>query len=194
MSCKGKTALITGAGGGLGRTIAEELLAQGANIVICDINEELLADFDEKVASSNKDRTLALKCNITDDSAIDTLFAEIEKKFGALDILVNSAGMMDKFDAAGDVERSWWDRVIALNLTAPTMVTQRAVKLMKKGSIVNISSIAGIRGFSSGRSISVSDMDLTSRVLMSLRGRCCIHCVKAWTHRPHEEYCCFLWT
>lgn len=94
--------------------------------------------------------------NITDDAAIDKLFAEVEKKFGALDILVNSAGMMDKFDPAGDVERGWWDRVIALNLTAPTMMTQRAVnaflKAEKKGSIVNIASIAGFRGFTSGTS------------------------------------------
>ena len=124
--------------------------------------------------------------NITDDTAIDKLFAEAEKKFGALDVLVNCAGMMDKFDPAGQLERGWWDRVIALNLTAPTMMTQvrrssiihdrytsrgcnvhlgvcmanmltwnqRAVNAMlkagKKGSIVNIASIAGFRGFTSG--------------------------------------------
>lgn len=61
---------------------------------------------------------------------------------------------MDRFDPAGEVERKMWDRVIALNLTAPTFVTKRAVSLMIKheikGSIVNICSIAGIRGFTSG--------------------------------------------
>ena len=154
MSCKGKTALVTGACGGLGRSIAEEFLAQGANVVVCDINKDLIADFNEKVASSNKDRTLVLECNITDDSAIDSLFAETEKKFGCLDYLVNNAGMMDKFDPVGELDRSWWDRVIALNLTAPTMTSKRAVNMMikagKKGSIVNIASIAGFRGFTSG--------------------------------------------
>ena len=118
--------LLGGAAGGLGRSIAEEFLAQGANIVVCDINKELIADFNEKVANSHSDRTLVLECectalssiirmietsnafsvvrtcaellagNITDDAAIDKLFAETEKKFGALDILVNSAGMMGK--------------------------------------------------------------------------------------------------
>ena len=67
---------------------------------------------------------------------------------------------MDKFDPAGEVERSWWDKVIALNLTAPTMMTQRAVnsilKAGKKGSIVNIASIAGFRGFTSGVAYTVS--------------------------------------
>ena len=62
--------------------------------------------------------------------------------------------MMDRFDPAGELERSMWDRVIALNLTAPTMVTKRAVNSMLKrevkGSIVNIASIAGFRGFTSG--------------------------------------------
>jgi hypothetical protein len=98
---------------------------------------------------------LVLDYNVTDDSAIDKLFAEAEKKFGYIDYLVNSAGMMDKFDPVGELERSWWDRVIALNLTAPTMMTQRAVNMMikagKKGSIVNIASIAGFRGFTSGK-------------------------------------------
>jgi hypothetical protein len=124
MSCKGKTALITGACGGLGKSIAEEFLAEGANIVVCDINKDLIADFNNAVASKEPNRTLVLDCNVTDDSAIDKLFAEAEKKFGCLDYLVNSAGMMDKFDPVGDLERTWWDRVIALNLTAPTMMTQ----------------------------------------------------------------------
>jgi NAD(P)-dependent dehydrogenase (short-subunit alcohol dehydrogenase family) len=120
------TEWLAGAAGGLGRSIAEEFLAQGANIVVCDINKELIADFNEKVAKSHSDRSLVLECeymatcsiiriieisdtslvgkicteflvgNITDDAAIDKLFAEAEKKFGALDILVNSAGMMGK--------------------------------------------------------------------------------------------------
>lgn len=61
---------------------------------------------------------------------------------------------MDRFDPAGDVERSAWDRVISVNLTAPTMITQRAVKMFlkndTKGVIVNIASIAGFRGFANG--------------------------------------------
>ena len=154
MSFKQKTALVTGACGGLGRAIAERFLREGANVVVCDINKELIVDFKEKVSVAYPECTLVLESDITDDSVLDDLFAEAEKKFGHLDFVVNSAGMMDKFDPAGDVDRKMWDRVIALNLTAPAMITQRAVKgFLKhgtKGSIVNIASIAGVRGFTCG--------------------------------------------
>ena len=142
MSSKGKTAIISGGCGGLGRSIAEEFLAQGANIVICDINSQLIRDFNEQVASKAQDRTLVLELNITDESQIDKLFAETEQRFGCPDYLINSAGMMDKFDPVGDLDRRWWDRVIALNLTAPMSMSNRAVNAMlkaeKKGAIVNI--------------------------------------------------------
>ena len=154
MSCKGKTALVTGAGGGLGRAIAEAFLIEGANVVVCDINEELRNDFKEKVSAAYTGCTLVLDTNVTKDSALDDMFAKAEKTFGPLDYVINSAGMMDKFDPVGDMDRSWWDRVIALNLTAPAMITKRAINMMmkagKKGSIVNIASIAGERGFTSG--------------------------------------------
>lgn len=155
-----KTALITGAAGGLGRAIAEQFLLEGANVVVCDINQELIADFKGKVSAAYPECTLVLETNITDDAAIDSLFAEAEKMFGKVDYVVNSAGMMDRFDPAGDLERTLWDRVIALNLTAPTMITKRAVNSMikheVKGSIVNIASVAAFRGFTSGAAYTVS--------------------------------------
>lgn len=67
---------------------------------------------------------------------------------------------MDKFDPAGDMERNAWDRVIALNLTAPAMIIKRAVNLMikteTKGALVNIASIAGTRGFTNGAAYTAS--------------------------------------
>ncbi|KAK3722882.1 hypothetical protein LTR37_002027 [Vermiconidia calcicola] len=160
MAHKDKTALVTGAAGGLGRAIAEEFLRQGANVIICDINKDLVSDFKEKVSAAYPECTLVLDCNITDDAAIDDMFEQGEKKFGKIDYVVNNAGIMDRFDPAGEVERKMWDRVIALNLTAPTFVTKRAVSLMIKheikGSIVNICSIAGIRGFTSGAAYTAS--------------------------------------
>ena len=154
MSFKDKTTLVTGACGGLGRAIAEAFLAEGADVVVCDINKELISDFKEKVSAAYPERTLVLDLDITKDSAIDDMFEQAEKKYGNIHFVINSAGRMDRFDPAGELERSWWDSVIALNLTAPTMVTKRAVNSMLKngvkGSIVNIASIAGFRGFTSG--------------------------------------------
>lgn len=160
MSFTGKTALITGACGGLGKAIAEAFLSEGAQIVVCDINKDLIADFNQTVASAHADRTLVLETNITDDSALDDLFAQALSKFGHLDCVINSAGVMDDFSPAGDMSRATWEKVIGVNLTAPTMITQRAVNHMRetgiKGAIVNIASIAAVRGYTAGCAYTVS--------------------------------------
>lgn len=157
---KGKTGLVTGGCGGLGRAIAEAFLDEGANVVVCDINKDLITEFNEKVATPNADRVLVLQLDLTDESAQDDIFKQAIEKFGQLDLVANSAGVMDDFSPAGDMSRGMWDKVIAVNLTAPTMITQRAVKHMMekniKGAIVNIASIAGTRGFTAGCAYTVS--------------------------------------
>lgn len=151
-----KIALITGACGGLGRAIAEAFLLAGANVIVCDINADLIADFKEKVSAAYPECTLVLQADITKDETIDEMFAKGEEMFGGVDVVVNSAGRVDRFDAVAELERGVWDKVIALNLTAPAMVSGRAIKRWleegRKGCIVNIASIAGFRGFSCGRS------------------------------------------
>lgn len=154
MAHQGKTVLVTGGAGGLGRVVAEHFFSIGANVVICDINQKLLADFNDKVSSVDPDRTLAVETDITSETALDVLFERIEAKFGHLDYAINNAGIGDFFDPAGSVELDQWSRVIALNLTAPTFVTKRAVNLMLKtqvkGAIVNVASVAAFKGFASG--------------------------------------------
>ncbi|KAM0712610.1 hypothetical protein Q7P35_000056 [Cladosporium inversicolor] len=155
-----KTALVTGGCGGLGRAIAEAFLRAGANVVVCDINAELIADFKEKVSSAYPECTLAMQADITNDAAIEEVFAQGEKLLGGLDFVINCAGRIDRFDAVAEMERQTWDKVIALNLTAPAIVSGRAIKQWlkegKKGSIVNIASIAGVRGFTSGAAYTAS--------------------------------------
>ncbi|KAK4545510.1 hypothetical protein LTR36_002860 [Oleoguttula mirabilis] len=157
---RGKTALVTGACGGLGRAIAERFLQQGANVVVCDIDVKLIDDFKAKVAAAYPECVLTLNVDVTSDEALDDMFQQAEKMFGHLDYVVNSCGIMDKFDPAGDMDRATWDRVIAVNLTAPAMVTKLAVTGMlkhgTKGAIVNIASIAGVRGFTSGAAYTAS--------------------------------------
>ncbi|CAK4031683.1 Bacilysin biosynthesis oxidoreductase [Lecanosticta acicola] len=157
---RGKTVLVTGGAGGLGRAIAEAFVESGASVVICDINRKLLDDFQEKVVLANPDRVLAIESDITSETALDDLFSQAEKKFGAFDWVVNSAGLCDKFDPAGDLERAEYDKIIAVNLTAPTFITKRAVnkflKNEKKGSIVNIASVASFRGFANGAAYTIS--------------------------------------
>lgn len=91
---KGKTALITGACGGLGRTTAETFLLLGANVVVCDINDQLIEDFKQSVSSAYPECTLVLKCDITNDAALDDMFGQAEKKFGHVDFVVNNAASL----------------------------------------------------------------------------------------------------
>ncbi|WPG97288.1 putative short chain dehydrogenase/oxidoreductase [Acrodontium crateriforme] len=155
MAHKGKTALVTGIGSGLGQVIAETMLKNEINLVGCEINSASIADFKAKIAAAYPNATsLLVECDVTSSSALDDLFAQAEKTFGKVDYIVNSAGIMDKFDPVGDMDEQMWERVMAVNATAPAMITKRAVNLMiktsTKGSIVNICSIAGFRGFSAG--------------------------------------------
>lgn len=141
-------------GGGLGRAIAEHFLHEGANVCVCDVNEQLIADFKDKVAAAYPECVLTLRVDVTSEAALDDMFEQAEKMFAHIDYVVNNAGVMDKFEAVGDVKKDTWDRVLAINLTAPSMVTKRAVNMMlkhgTKGSIVNIASVAGVRGFAAG--------------------------------------------
>jgi NAD(P)-dependent dehydrogenase (short-subunit alcohol dehydrogenase family) len=88
-----KTALITGAAGGLGRAIAERFLQDGANVVICDVNDKLIEEFKQNVSAAYPECTLVLKANVTDDAALDELFEQAEKTFGHLDYVVNNCGV-----------------------------------------------------------------------------------------------------
>ncbi|KAI5370847.1 putative short-chain dehydrogenase/reductase SDR, NAD(P)-binding domain superfamily [Septoria linicola] len=161
MGHEGKTVLVTGGGGGLGRAIAENFIAVGSNVVICDINQSLLDDFSKKNSS---EKVLAIKSDVTSESELDDLFAQAEKKFGTFDYIINSAGVIDKFNPAGTMPRSEWDRCIAVNLTAPMSITKRAVngflKDNKKGSIVNIASVASFKGFANGAAYTASKAGL----------------------------------
>lgn len=116
----------------------------------------MIADFKDKVAAAYPECVLTLKIDVTSDEALDDMFEQAEKMFGQVDYVVNSCGIMDRFDPAGDTDRALWDRVIAINLTAPAMVTKRAVNGMLKhglkGAIVNIASTSSFKGFTAGMS------------------------------------------
>jgi len=101
MAHKGKTVLITGACGGLGRTTAERFLAEGANVVVCDVNKDLIADFEEKVAAAHSGRTLVLLVDVTSDAALDDMFEQAEKTFGRLDYVVSVSRAEHNAGSAG---------------------------------------------------------------------------------------------
>lgn len=149
----GKTCLVTGGGGGLGKAIATKFLEAGGNVVICDINEDRLQQTSAEL--SPKGPLKAVKTDITNKDEVQSLFDGLIKEFGKIDVLVNNAGIMDQFDPVGDLDVEMWERVMAINLTAPFLLSKLAVRNMLEqpkpdGRIINIVSVAGRAGWASG--------------------------------------------
>jgi len=140
-----KIALITGSARGIGLEIAKSFYEDGASIVICDINEELLA---ESAKQFDLDKILALKCDVSDENEINRMITQIMDKFGRIDILVNNAGITrDNLLLRMKIDE--WDSVININLRSAFLMTQAVSKIMLRqrfGQIINIASVIGIIG------------------------------------------------
>ncbi len=140
----GKTALVTGASGGLGGAIARALHAQGATVALSGTRREALDALAEELGS----RAHALTCDLSDSAAVEALLPAAEAALGSLDILVNNAGVTrdNLFMRMKDAE---WDQVIGVNLTAAFRLSRAAVKGMMRrryGRIIAITSIVGVTG------------------------------------------------
>ncbi len=140
----GKTALVTGASGGIGAAIARALHQQGATVALSGTRAEAL----EKLAGELGARVHVTPCNLSDKDAVEKLVPSAEAAMGGLDILVNNAGLTRDglFMRMKDDD---WDTVIAVNLTATFRLARAAVKGMMKrryGRIVSITSIVGVTG------------------------------------------------
>ena len=140
----GKTALVTGASGGLGGAIARALHAQGATVTLSGTRAEAL----EALATELGARVHVQACNLADKASVEALVPAAEKAMGALDILVNNAGVTkdNLFLRMKDEE---WDQVIAINLTAGFRLSRAVLRGMMKrrhGRIIGISSVVGFTG------------------------------------------------
>jgi len=148
-----KTALITGAGRGIGLGITEKLASEGFNIVICDIWPKIdiapkIAELEEKY----KIQGLYCQCDVSDSAGRESMLKEIIAKFGVLNILVNNAGVAPKVRAdIMDMSEESYDRVMSINLKGPYFLTQIVAKHMAeaknndsefKGCIINIGSVS----------------------------------------------------
>jgi NAD(P)-dependent dehydrogenase (short-subunit alcohol dehydrogenase family) len=165
-SLKGEVALVTGSGRGLGRTIAEALIARGADVVIHDINEQAPAQYGEgesltAVAESiahGESRTMGVTGDITDESAIEEMVAKISEKLGAVSILVNCAGGdigaagtkpspngaldISLADALAVFQRNFIGTMLMCRAVGPGMAERQ------HGAIVNLGSLNGHQGVS----------------------------------------------
>ena len=140
----GRTALVTGATGGIGGGVARALHHQGATVAISGTRREAL----DALAADLGERTHILACNLADKDAVEALVPRAEEAMGHVDILVNNAGITrdNIFIRLRDED---WDEVIAVDLTAAFRIARAAVRGMMRrryGRIVGITSVVGVTG------------------------------------------------
>jgi 3-oxoacyl-[acyl-carrier protein] reductase len=140
----GRTALVTGATGGIGNAIAKALHAQGATVAVSGTRREVL----EQLADELRERVHVLPCNLSDPAEVEALVPSAEQAMGQVDIVVANAGITrdNLFVQLRDED---WDQVINVNLTATFRLARAATKLMMRkrfGRIIAITSIVGVTG------------------------------------------------
>ena len=146
MPCFAKVALVTGAGSGIGRTVALALLGVGYQLVLAGRRKEALEET-VAMAGNAKGSALAVAVDIGDPVAVSGLFSQTEQAFGRLDLLFNNAGVGIPSAALEDVTAEQWQRVVQTNLSGTFFCTQEAFRLMKRqtpqgGRIINNGSIS----------------------------------------------------
>ena len=140
----GKSALVTGASGGIGAAVARALHAQGANVALSGTREEVLEALKDELG----DRAHVCVCNLSDQEAVAGLIGHAEEAMDAVDILVNNAGLT-RDNIAMRMKDEEWDQVLAVNLTASFKLARAALRGMMKrrwGRVIGITSVVGVTG------------------------------------------------
>ena len=141
----GQRVLVTAGASGIGRAIADLLIAQGARVHICDVSYEFMADFRKVHPTAS-----ASKADVSDEADVERLFTDLERELGGLDALVNNAGIAGPTGNVEDMSPSEWRRCIEVCLVGQFLCTRLAVPMLKAGgggAIVNMSSAAGRHGY-----------------------------------------------
>ena len=176
----GQVAVITGAASGMGRAMARRFAAEGARLVLADLQTEKL----EKVAGELAEAGHEVAYEVVDVSEaadVERLIGRAQSDFGGVDTLCNNAGILDNLTPLHDTDEALWDRLLGVNAKGPFLASRLAVKLMMDqggGSIINTASAAGNHGGRGGAAYTASKhavVGLTKSI--------------AWFYGPHNIRC-----
>jgi 3-oxoacyl-[acyl-carrier protein] reductase len=143
-----KVALVSGAGRGIGRSIANALAAHGAELIVVDLVADRVAETLHIIGNSKNHS--GKTCDISDSKQVEQLFADVEQQYGKLDVLVNVAGIAGGGKVLEALDDSTWNKMLDINLSGSFFCARAAVALMTKnetaGSIITISSTGALSG------------------------------------------------
>jgi NAD(P)-dependent dehydrogenase (short-subunit alcohol dehydrogenase family) len=152
------SAIVTGAGNGIGRAIAHRLAGDGLCVGVLDIDAGGVADSVGSIIAGGGS-AVALTADLLDPEAIDQAVGRFVVETGRIDVLINNAGLMDGMLTVETVTLDQWQRVMGVNVTAPFLLCKAVIPTMlaqNAGSIVNIASIAGVAGGRAGTAYTAS--------------------------------------
>ncbi len=146
MRLSGRTAVVTGAAGGIGAATALALAAEGARVVVADV-QDCAATVAAVTGAGGE--AVSASCDVSDPAQVDAMVALAVERFGGLDVLVNNAGVSGGSSLAHETDVASWNRTLAINLTGPFLCVRAAMPHLLasgRGRIVNIASTYGLIG------------------------------------------------
>jgi NAD(P)-dependent dehydrogenase (short-subunit alcohol dehydrogenase family) len=158
MKLDGKVAIVTGAGSGMGKAIAELYAKEGAKVILADYNYDGAENVANGIVASGG-TAKAVKANVAELSDIENMIDVAVQEFGTLDILVNNAGIMDGFEPVGDISDEKWDLVFEINTKAVMRAMRKAIPIFlekENGIIINTASTGGFSGAHAGAAYGAS--------------------------------------
>ena len=141
MRLQDKVAIVTGGGSGFGAGIARKFAAEGARVVVADINGEAAAGIADQLGG------MAVQADVSDADSVRAMVADVTQRFGRIDIMVNNAGVTHLPGPMDTITEDDFDRVMAVNCKSIYLIAREIVPLMKQagtGAIVNVASTAGV--------------------------------------------------
>lgn len=148
----GKVAIVTGGAGGIGEALAMGLGVQGATVVVASRNQTAIDKVAGEITEKTGNAAAAVAVDVTDEASVSGLVDTVMKKYGKIDILVNAMGMNIKKDAF-EYPMEDWDKLFNVNVKGTMIackIVGRVMRDQKRGAIVNLSSVRGIRGYTGG--------------------------------------------